>query len=156
MNTATVKSLEEVMLEQHEQRLEQQRALALLPETAVQLHQNVEQMGALLMQMGQAISMMQKRMEALEARQAQVTISHAEAKRLQVLIRMRADQICGKYSLQDKDSPRIIRAAIKKDVLRRANVKDLHDIPEAKLEGTERQIDSWTSIKLVMERRAGA
>lgn len=153
MNTATVKSLEEVMLEQHEQKLEQQRALALLPETAVQLHQNVEQMGALLMQMGQAISMMQKRMEALEARQAQVTISHAEVKRLQVLIRMRADQICGKYSLQDKDSPRIIRAAIKKDVLRRANVKDLHDIPEAKLDGAERQIDSWTSIKLVMERR---
>ncbi len=155
MNTVTIKNLED-MLEQHEQRLEQQRALALLPETAVQLHQNVERMGALLMQMGQAISVMQKRMDALEARQARVTISHAEVKRLQGMIRARADEICRKYELTDRDSPKAFRAAIKRDLLKRYQVKDLHDLPAAGLAGAEKMIGEWASIRLVMERRASA
>lgn len=154
MSTQTV-TIKDPMEEAQEQ-MERQRALALLPDTAVQLHQDVEQMGALLMRMGQIISTMQRRLDDLEARQARVTISHAEVKRLQALIRMRADQICGKYSLQDKDSPRIIRAAIKKDVLRRWQVKDLHDIPEAAISAVDNLISGWMNIRLVMERRGKA
>lgn len=151
--TVKEKTFQEVLQEQHEQKLEQQRALALLPDTAVQLHQDVEQMGALLMRMGQVIGAMQRRMDELEARQAAVTISHMDAKQLMARIRWRADEICRKNNLQDRDSPRIFRAAMKKDVLKRHQVKDLHDLPAAALAGAEKQVDSWTNIRLIMERR---
>lgn len=151
--TVKEKTFQEVLQEQHEQKLEQQRALALLPDTAVQLHQDVEQMGALLMRMGQVIGAMQRRMDELEARQAVVTISHMDAKQLMARIRWRADEICRKNNLQDRDSPRIFRAAIKKDVLKRHQVKDLHDLPAVALAGAEKQVDSWTNIRLIMERR---
>ena len=153
--TATIKekTFSEVLQEQHEQTLEQQRALALLPDTAVQLHQDVEQMGALLMRMGQVIGAMQRRMDELEARQAQVTISHRDVKQLMARIRWKAGEICRKNNLQDKDSPRIFRAAIRKDVLARHQVKDLHDLPATALAGVEKQVDTWTNIRLIMERR---
>ena len=151
--TVKEKTLSEVLQEQHEHKLEQQRALALLPDTAVQLHQDVEQMGALLMRMGQVIGAMQRRMDEMEARQAQVTISHGDVKRIQAMIRYRAGVLCQENELQDKDSPRIIRAAIKKDVMKRHQVKDLHDLPAAMLSATETQIMRWTNIRLIMERR---
>ena len=151
--TVKEKTLSEVLQEQHEHKLEQQRALALLPDTAVQLHQDVEQMGALLMRMGQVIGAMQRRMDELEARQAQVTISHRDVKQLMARIRWKAGEICRKNNLQDKDSPRIFRAAIRKDVLARHQVKDLHDLPATALAGAEKQVDTWTNIRLIMERR---
>ena len=151
--TIRAKTISEALQEQNEQTLERQRALTLLPETAVQLHQDVEQMGALLMRMGHVISTMQRRMDELEARQAAVTISHEDVKRLQAKIRWRAEEICRKNNLQDKDSPRIIRAAIKKDVLKRHQVKDLHDLPAAMLAAAYKQIETWTDIRLIMERR---
>ena len=154
MNAAIrAKTISEALQEQNEQTLERQRALTLLPETAVQLHQDVEQMGALLMRMGHVISTMQRRMDEMEARQAQVTISHGDVKRIQAMIRYRAGVLCQENELQDKDSPRIIRAAIKKDVMKRHQVKDLHDLPAAMLSATETQIMRWTNIRLIMERR---
>ena len=154
MNAAIrAKTISEALQEQNEQTLERQRALTLLPETAVQLHQDVEQMGALMMRMGQIISTMQRRLDDLEERQAKITISHGEVKRIQGLIRCRADEICRKYNLQDKDSQKIFRAAIKKDVLRRWQVKDLHDIPEAAISAVDNLISGWTNIRMVMERR---
>ena len=95
-------------------------------------------------------------MDEMEKQQAAVTIRHEDVKRLQALIRMRADQICGKYELTDKDSPRIFRAAIKKDLLRRYGVKDLHDVPAAQLAGAESLVNGWTNIRMVMDRRRGA
>ena len=148
---ATVKIPDPV--EEAKAQMEKEKALILLPDTAVQLHQDVEQMGALLMRMGQVIGQMQRRMDEMEARQAAVTVSHADVKRIQARIRSRADEICWKNNLQDKDSPRIFRAAIKKDVLRRHQVKDLHDLKAAALPGAETQIDRWTDIRLLMERR---
>lgn len=151
MSTQTV-TIKDPMEEAQEQ-MERQRAFALLPDTAVQLHQDVEQMGALMMRMGQIISTMQRRLDDLEERQAKITISHGEVKRIQGLIRCRADEICRKYNLQDKDSQKIFRAAIKKDVLRRWQVKDLHDIPEAAISAVDNLISGWTNIRMVMERR---
>lgn len=118
-----------------------------------QLQENVEQLGRYLMQMGQMMNAMQRRLDEMEARQAAVTISHAEAKQLQALIRGRADELCRKYNLQDKDSPKIFRAAIKKDLLKRFGVKDLHDLPAAALVRAEALLNSWGNIRLVMERR---
>ena len=77
---------------------------------------------------------MQRRMDELEARQARVTISHGDVKRIGALI----------------------RAAIKKDILKRYQVKDLHDVPEAMLPAVENQVTRWADIRLVMERRAEA
>ena len=151
MSTETI-AIKDPMEEAREQ-MERQRALALLPDTAVQLHQDVEQMGALMMRMGQIISTMQRRLDDLEERQAKITISHGEVKRIQGLIRCRADEICRKYNLQDKESQKIFRAAIKKDVLRRWQVKDLHDIPEAAISAVDNLISGWTNIRMVMERR---
>lgn len=151
MSTQTV-TIKDPMEEAQEQ-MERQRALALLPDTAVQLHQDVEQMGVLMMRMGQVISTMQRRLDDLEERQAKITISHGEVKRIQGLIRCRADEICRKYNLQDKDSQKVFRAAIKKDVLRRWQVKDLHDIPEAAISAVDNLISGWTNIRMVMERR---
>ena len=149
MQTVTIKD----PMEEAQEQMERQRALALLPDTAVQLHQDVEQMGVLMMRMGQVISTMQRRLDDLEERQAKITISHGEVKRVQGLIRCRADEICRKYNLQDKDSQKIFRAAIKKDVLRRWQVKDLHDIPEAAISAVDNLISGWTNIRMVMERR---
>lgn len=129
--------------------------MAVLPLSKVPaLQENVEQMGRYLMQMGQLVAQMQRRMDELEVRQAAVTISHMDAKQLMARIRWRADEICRKNNLQDRDSPRIFRAAMKKDVLKRHQVKDLHDLPASALAGAEKQVDSWTNIRLIMERRA--
>lgn len=128
-------------------------ALALLPETSLQLHQDVKQMGEMILQLGTMIGTMQRRMDELEERQAAVTVSHADVKRIQALIRSRADEICGKYGLEDPESRKVFRAAIKKDVLRRCAAADLHDIPQAMRGAVDRQIDGWTNIRLVMERR---
>ena len=106
-------------------------------------------------QLGQMMAAMPRRLDEMEKQQAAVTIRHEDVKRLQALIRMRADQICGKYELTDKDSPRIFRAAIKKDLQRRYAVKDLHDLPAAQLTGAESLVNGWTNIRMVMDRRHG-
>lgn len=130
--------------------------MAVLPLSKVPaLHEDVEKLGIYLGQLGAIIGAMQRRMDEMEKQQAAVTIRHEDVKRLQALIRMRADQICGKYELTDKDSPRIFRAAIKKDLLRRCGVKDLHDVPAAQLAGAESLVNGWTNIRMVMDRRRG-
>ena len=132
------------------------RLIAVDPADVREMSGNVQKMGEILLQLGQMMATMQRRMDELEARQAAVTMSHVDVKRIQALIRCRADEICRKYSLSDAESLRKFRAAIKKDILRRYQVKDLHDLPEAARAAVDRQIDSWTDIRLVMERRTGA
>lgn len=149
----TTENIMQDPMEEARQRMAHERAIALLPDTAVQLHEDVQQMGALMMRMGQVITAMQKRMDEMEARQAAVTISHADVKRIQARIRSRADEVCRKYSLADGQSAKIFRAAMRKDVLRRWQVKDLHDLPVSAQTAAENLIDGWTNIRLVMERR---
>ena len=117
---------------------------------------NVQRMGEMILQLGTMIGTMQRRLDEMEARQAAVTISHAEVRRLQGMIRSRADEICRKYELTDKESPKVFRAAIKKDLLKRYQVKDLHDLPAGALAGADKLIGEWASIRLVMERRGSA
>ena len=115
---------------------------------------DVKQLGRYLVQMGQMLGSMQKRLDELEEKQKQVTVSHWDVKRLQALIRMRGEELCGKYQLTDKDSGRILRAAIKKDLKKRFGVADLHDLPEKSRGAAENAIGSWVNIRLVMERRS--
>ena len=129
------------------------RLIVVDPQGVVAMADNVQKMGQYIMQMGQLIGQMQRRMDEMEARQAAVTISHADVKRIQARIRSRADELCGKYNLADRESPKKFRAAMKKDVLKRWAVKDLHDLPDAALPAVEKALDSWTDIRLIMERR---
>ena len=124
-------------------------------EMVEEMAENSRMMGRYIGQLGQMMAVMQRRMDEMERQQAAVTIRHEDVKRLQAQIRMRADQICGKYELTDRDSLRIFRAAIKKDLLKRYGVRDLHDIPAVQLSGAQSLVDGWTNIRLVMERRAG-
>lgn len=127
--------------------------VVITAQTMNEMEENTRRMGEMILQLGTMMGTMQRRLDEMEERQAQVTISHAEAKRLQALIRGRADELCRKYNLQDKDSPKIFRAAIKKDLLKRFMVKDLHDLPAAALGRAEALVDSWVNIRLAMERR---
>ena len=118
-----------------------------------QMKENAQRMGDIILQLGTMIGTMQRRMDEMEARQAAVTISHADVKRIQARIRSRADELCGKYNLTDRESQKKLRAAMKKDILKRWAVKDLHDLPDAALPAVEKALDSWTDIRLIMERR---
>ena len=114
---------------------------------------DVKLLGQYLAQLGHMMATMQKRMDEMEARQRQVTASHEEVKRIQRVIRWRAGEICDKYQLTDPESGKILRAAIKKDILNRWGVKDLHDLPERALDAVRAAVGSWVNIRLVMERR---
>ena len=114
---------------------------------------DVKLFGQYLAQLGHMMATMQKRMDEMEARQKQVTASHEEVKRIQRVIRWRAGEICDKYQLTDPESGKILRAAIKKDILNRWGVKDLHDLPERALDAVRAAVGSWVNIRLVMERR---
>ena len=123
------------------------------PEMFSQMEENARRMGDMILPLGTMIGTMQRRMDEMEARQEKITVSHRDVLQVMARIRWKAGEICGKYNLQDRESGKKIRAAIKKDVLRRAQVKDLHDLPAAMLPAAEKQIDSWTDIRLIMERR---
>lgn len=137
------------------EKLEQiEKTLAVMPMVRVPaLQENVEQLGRYLAQMGQMMAAMQRRLDDMEARQAAVTVSHGDVKKLNARIRYRADELCRKYSLTDPGSVKAFRAAIRKDLLTRYQVRDLHDLPAASLAGAENMVDSWVNIRLAMERR---
>lgn len=128
--------------------------VVITAQTMNQMEENARRMGEMILQLGTMIGTMQKRMDELEARQAAVTVSHGDVKRIQQLIRLRADEVCGKYGLTDPESVKRMRSAMKKDVLKRWGVKDLHDLPAAALTAVTGAIGSWVNIRLVMERRA--
>lgn len=128
--------------------------VVITAQTMNQMEDNARRMGEMILQLGTMIGTMQKRMDELEARQAAVTVSHGDVKRIQQLIRLRSDEVCGKYGLTDPESVKRLRAAMKKDVLKRWGVKDLHDLPAAALTSVTGAIGSWVNIRLVMERRA--
>ena len=129
------------------------RLIVVDPQGVVAMADNVQKMGQYIMQMGQLIGQMQRRMDEMEARQNAVTVRHTDVKRIQARIRSRADELCGKYNLTDRESQKKLRAAMKKDILKRWSVKDLHDLPDAALPAVEKALDSWTDIRLIMERR---
>ena len=115
--------------------------------------EDVKLLGQYLKQMGNMMAAMQKRMDEMEARQRQGTVTHEEVKRIQRLIRMRAQELCDKYSLEDNESPKVIRKAIRADVMKRWGVRDLHDLPEAAAAAVRNAVGGWVNIRLVMERR---
>lgn len=120
--------------------------------TELSLQRNVAQLGQYLQAMGQLMQSMQRRLDEMEARQKAVTVSHADVKRLQAMIRGRAADLCRKYDLNGEGA-KALRTAIKQDLLRRYQVKDLHDLPESGWTGVLGMVGSWVNIRLCMELR---
>ena len=128
-------------------------AIVIRPDVARDLSGNVEQLGAYLVQMAQMLQMMQKRMDEFEAAQKQVTLTHQDVKDVKSMIRTAAADYCLKYDIMDADSGKAVRLAMKKAILKRYGVKDLHDVPAIARQAVEAQIMHWTDIRLVMKRR---
>lgn len=127
--------------------------IILMPEVAQALSGNVEALGAYLVQMGQMMNRMQKRLDEMEENQRKITLTHQEVKELQGLIRLRAMEYCEKYQITDPACLRKVSAAMKKAVLTRYGVKDLHDVPAIARSAVEAQICHFTDIRLVMKCR---
>lgn len=127
--------------------------IILMPEVAQALSGNVEALGAYLVQMGQMMNRMQKRLDEMEENQRKITLTHQEVKDLQGLIRLRAMEYCEKYQITDPACLRKVSAAMKKAVLTRYGVKDLHDVPAIARSAVEAQICHFTDIRLVMKCR---
>ena len=122
-------------------------------EVALTMQKSVAQLGSYLTQMGQIMIQMQNRLDELEEKQRLVTLSHDEVKAVQILIRNRGMEYCEKYELTDAGSRRTISGAIKKAVLKRYGVKDLHDVPAIARQAVESQISKWADIRLAMKCR---
>ena len=145
--------LAEIMSRRAEEREARQRAIILMPDVAAALRENTEQLGAYLVQMAGMMMQMQNRLDELEEKQRAVTVDHGEAKIIQQMIRMRANEYCEKYGLDDPEDAAKIRAAIKKSILARYGIKDLHDVPVIARQAVEAQISRWADIKAVYRIR---
>lgn len=127
--------------------------ITMMPETAATLQSSVEQMGRYLTQMAQLMAAMERRLEELEEKQHAVTVTHGEVKHINKMIRIRAQEYCEKYELTGAKDQTAIRAAIRKAVLTRYMIRDLHDLPQIALEAAQAQIDRWSDIRTVMRIR---
>ena len=105
-----------------------------------------------LAQMGRMLAAMQRRIEDMEAREQAVTIAHSEVKIIMARIRFRSGEIVEKYGLQKADV-KTFRSAIRKEMLKKYGIRDLHDLPASEIGAAERWIDGWNSMRLVMECR---
>ena len=127
--------------------------IIVMPEVVQELSGNVEALGAYLVQMGQMMNRIQKRLNEMEENQKKITLTHQEVKELQGLIRLRAREYCEKYQITDPACLRKVSAAMKKAVLTRYGVKDLHDVPAIARSAVDAQICHFTDIRLVMKCR---
>lgn len=127
------------------------------PEDGMDALAAIAQLGGYVSQLGRIVAAMQRRMDEMEQEsRRKLTISHADALNLQKLIRQRAAEICAQYQLPSVQDAAAFRAAIKKAVLTRHGIRDLHDLPLAALDGAGDQIAHYASMALVMERRRTA
>ena len=119
----------------------------IVPEETVKL------LGAQVAQLGRIVAVLARRMEDMEAQSARlITVSHAQALQLGKLIRGKARAVAERYGLTAEGEKKI-RAAIKKELLTRIGVRDLHDTPLAAWDRAAGIIDGWSNIGLIMEMR---
>ena len=62
-------------------------------------------------------------------------------------------KISEKYGLTDPKDAGKIRAAIKKAILARYGIKDLHDVPAIARQAVEAQISRWADIRCIYRIR---
>ena len=128
-------------------------AIVIHADVAQDLSGNVNMLGTYLVQMAGMIQRMQQRMDEFEQNLKLVTFTHQDVREINGMIRTAAADYCLRYDIMDDGSGKAVRAAIKKAVLKRYGVKDLHDVPAIARPAVEAQIQHWTDIRLVMKRR---
>lgn len=96
---------------------------------------------------------MDARMTALERERTAATILHKDALRLARLIRERSDDECARYGLGSAGRKVLIHE-LKRAVLNRYGVKDMHDVPQLRLQDAEKYIAAWPSFRAVIKARA--
>ena len=125
-----------------------------VPEEAVRdLQASVGQMQLVLAQMAKLIRDTRQQMEEMANQQRKVTASHDEVKAIQAAIRTAADAFCNRHGFTDPADARTVRADIKKTVLKRWQVKDLHDVPQVALGNVQKLIETYGNIELVFKLR---
>lgn len=129
---------------------------AISPNEAAAFYRGVRELAEAVPKMAQMIMRMQARLDEIEEKRAQVTLSHADVKAVNALIRARAGEFCGKYGITDPGSLRSIGNGIRRAVLARYGVKDLHDVPAIARQAVEAQISRWTDMRLMMKCRERA
>lgn len=124
----------------------------LVPEEAI------KQLSGYVTQLGRIVAVQQRRLDDMEKGSTQrVTASHAQVLSLQKQIRHRAVEICDQYELMLSGAdPAAVRKAIKRDLLDRWGIRDLHDLPLACLDAARERIARFMSIVLIKERREAA
>lgn len=130
-----------------------ENAIVLMPEVAADLAGNTEQLGRYLVQMAAMMKTIQNRLEQLEENERKVTLSHTEVKDVQQLIRLRSAEYCEKYNIVSPGNLRRVSNGIKRAVLTRYGVKDLHDVPAIARQAVEAQISRWSDVRLMMKCR---
>lgn len=126
----------------------------VIPESeALVLEENIQQLGKYVIEVGLMLKSLRDQVDEMKARQKTTTISHRETLDLAAMIRIRSRELCEKYQLTDPSDARAIRAAIKKEILIKEGIKDLHDLPEVALPGVRKAVDRWVNIRLIMKRR---
>lgn len=121
----------------------------ILPENVLAaLDANVNQLGSVVMKLSTIMLSMQHRLDELEENQKRMTVNHEFVKKLQASIRVYADQFCDKFSLPD---PKPVRLAMKKDILKQFQIKDLHDLPDSAKIGVVNYLEHYSNIRLVMK-----
>lgn len=98
---------------------------------------------------------MDLRISALEHEVSGRTILHADVMMLHGRIRERVAGESAKHQLIPK-AESVLRAEIRKAVLKRYGIKDLHDLPAAKLDEAAGYIDTMPIIRLVIKAREKA
>ena len=114
----------------------------------------VDRLAASVGQLGRIVAAMMRRMDEMEQEsRKRLSIDHRQALALRKMMGARAADICMQYALNAKMAAPPIRAAIKKAVLARWGIQDLHDLPLSALSAAEDQIARFASIQLVMDAR---
>ena len=92
------------------------------------------------------------RIRDLEQQSAAATILHKDVLALQARIRARADAIAQERRLGPKGTG-ALRTAMRRNVLQRYGIQDLHDLPAAKLTEAQLYIDAMPMFRTVMKIR---
>jgi len=113
---------------------------------------NLRQLVSISAGLASLFSQMDARMTALEQEIAGATILHQDVLLLMRRIRERADTDGEKYHLTSRGII-MLRTMLKRSVASRYGIRDLHDLPKARLDDALRYIDNAPTYKLVLKVR---
>ena len=141
------------MIELIEAMPEEYDDLPITAETAKDLKASVGELQIIVAQLARLVRDTRTQLEDMQSQQRQVTLNHGEVKKINAAIRAAADAFCERHGFGDVADRRAVRADIRKTVLGRWQVKDLHDVPQIALGNVYKLIENYGNIRLVYRLR---